>query len=199
MARRRGKDRGEKGALVVFIDDLDCCLPQKTIQVLEAVKLFFDQEGCIFVLGADIDLIQDAVASHYKEISGQKADDYLEKVIQLRFRLPQIGKEEMQEYLAAQAVHTSMQSRWQALVAAAEANPRRVKAVVNDLELQWYMLVNSSQAEDVNRDDFICWQVLMCRPSQLSQRIFWYTRRQRRFEDALPVYFRGIAVDVRQR
>ncbi len=151
----------EEGALVVFIDDLDRCLPKNTIQVLEAIKLFFDHEGCIFLLGADIELIQDAVASHYKEISGQKADDYLEKVIQLRFRLPQIGKEDMQAYLAAQAVHTSMQSRWQALVAAAEANPRRVKAVVNDLELQWTMLVNSEQAAGVNRDDFICWQALM--------------------------------------
>ncbi|MBN1450404.1 MAG: SUMF1/EgtB/PvdO family nonheme iron enzyme [Anaerolineales bacterium] len=151
----------EKGVMVVFIDDLDRCLPAKTIQVLEAIKLFMDKEGCVFVLGADVELIQQAVETHYKDIKGQQADDYLEKIIQLRFRLPQIGRDDMQIYLQEQDVNAAMRSRWQALVAAAEANPRRVKAVVNDLELQWHMLVNSCQAEGVNRDDFICWQALM--------------------------------------
>ena len=56
-----------KGALVVFVDDLDRCLPAKTVQVLEAIKLFLDKPGCIFVLGADTDVIRDAVASHYKD------------------------------------------------------------------------------------------------------------------------------------
>ncbi len=160
------KIQPEKGVLVVFIDDLDRCLPQKAIQVLEAIKLFFDKEGCIFVLGADMDFIQQAVISHYKEMGSpaeavQKASDYIEKVVQIRFRLPQIGKDDMQRYLGAQPVHDSLRQRWQALVAAAEANPRRVKAVVNDLELQWGMLANSGQSQGVNRDDFICWQALM--------------------------------------
>lgn len=38
--------------LVVFVDDLDRCLPEEAIQVLEGIKLFLDVEGCIFVLGA---------------------------------------------------------------------------------------------------------------------------------------------------
>ena len=37
--------------LVVFIDDLDRCLPQKAIQVLEAIKLFLDVPGCIYIFG----------------------------------------------------------------------------------------------------------------------------------------------------
>ncbi len=32
-----------EGVLVVFIDDLDRCLPEKAVQVLEAVKLFLDK------------------------------------------------------------------------------------------------------------------------------------------------------------
>ena len=48
----------------VFIDDLDRCLPAQAVQVLEAVKLFLDKPGCIYLLGADVDLIQKAVASH---------------------------------------------------------------------------------------------------------------------------------------
>jgi formylglycine-generating enzyme required for sulfatase activity len=155
-----------KGALVIFIDDLDRCLPDKIVQALEALKLFLDKQGCVFVIGADISIIQRAVAKYYADagITGESARDYLEKVIQLRFDLPPIVEKAMQAYLQSQdkiKVDEAMLQRWQALVAAAEVNPRRVKNVINDLNLQWFMAVNSGQAEDVNRDDFICWQALM--------------------------------------
>jgi formylglycine-generating enzyme required for sulfatase activity len=153
-----------KGALVIFIDDLDRCLPDKTVQTLEALKLFLDKRGCVFVIGADTGIVQKAVETHYQNtgITGQSARDYLEKVIQLRFDLPLILDDAMAKYLRSEAkVDEAMQSRWRALVAAAEVNPRRVKNVINDLNLQWFMAVNSGQAEGVNRDDFICWQALM--------------------------------------
>ena len=57
-----------RGVLAVCIDDLDRCLPAKTVQVLEAIKLFLDKPGCIFVLGADTDVIRDAVKAHYKDM-----------------------------------------------------------------------------------------------------------------------------------
>lgn len=158
-----------KGALVIFIDDLDRCLPSKTVQALEALKLFLDKSGCVFVLGADTRIVQMAVETHYKNtgITGESAKDYLEKIIQLRFDIPPIVEKAMESYLKAQniankdKVDEAMLNRWQALVAAAEVNPRRVKNVINDLNLQWFMAVNSGQAEGVNRDDFICWQALM--------------------------------------
>ena len=42
-----------KQRLVIFVDDLDRCMPEKAIEVLEAIKLFLDVEGCVFVLGID--------------------------------------------------------------------------------------------------------------------------------------------------
>ncbi len=154
------------GTLVVFIDDLDRCLPAKTVQTLEAIKLFLDKSGCVFVLGADTRIVRAAVETHYKNegIIGEGAKDYLEKIIQLRFDLPPIVEKAMEEYLKTQdktKVDEAMLKRWGALVAAAEVNPRRVKNVINDLNLQWFMAVNSEQAQGVNRDDFICWQALM--------------------------------------
>ena len=44
----RGKQR-----IVVFIDDLDRCLPANALQVLESMKLFFDLDGFVFVVGLD--------------------------------------------------------------------------------------------------------------------------------------------------
>lgn len=37
-----------KGVLVIFIDDLDRCLPEKTVQVLEAIKLMMGKRGTVF-------------------------------------------------------------------------------------------------------------------------------------------------------
>ena len=153
-----------RGVLVVFIDDLDRCLPAKLVQVLEAIKLFLDKDGCVFVLGADTDVIRDAVKTHYKDmpLTGQTADDYLDKVIQLRFQLPPIVDAEMGRFLdGAQAViDDEVRRNWRTIVTGAEINPRKVKRFVNDVNLQWAMLENTGQARGVNRDDFTRWQVL---------------------------------------
>jgi predicted KAP-like P-loop ATPase len=44
----------DRERLVVFIDDLDRCLPEKTIEILEVIKLFLDVPKCIFVIGVQI-------------------------------------------------------------------------------------------------------------------------------------------------
>jgi iron(II)-dependent oxidoreductase len=183
--------RDDKGALVIFIDDLDRCLPDKTVQVLEALKLFFDKRGCVFVLGADTKIVQAAVETHYKTtgIMGESARDYLEKIIQLRFDLPPILGDAMEKHLRSQGVNAAMLKRWQALVAAAEVNPRRVKSVINDLNLQWFMALNSGQAEGVDRDDFICWQALMhAAPASFARQVMDFEDKAIRFgfiQDAL--------------
>ncbi len=46
------------GRLVVFIDDLDRCLPEKTIEILEVIKLFLDVPKCIFVIGVEKEAIE---------------------------------------------------------------------------------------------------------------------------------------------
>jgi hypothetical protein len=58
---------GAQGArrIVVFIDDLDRCLPSSALTVLESMKLFFDFQGFIFVVGLDQDVIQRAIEVKY--------------------------------------------------------------------------------------------------------------------------------------
>ncbi len=164
------------GVLVVFIDDLDRCLPEKTVQILEAIKLFLDKPGCVFVLGADTRIVQAAVVDHYKDagVTGEEASDYLEKIMQLRFELPPIVEKQMGDYLgvAKDVVDATVLSNWRTIIAGAEINPRKVKTFVNDLNLRWAMLKNTGQATDVNRDDFIRWQVLMrVAPPDFVQRV----------------------------
>lgn len=165
----------QKGILVVFIDDLDRCLPEKTVQVLEAIKLFLDKSGCVFVIGSDVELVRQAVENHYQntKVTGLAAADYLDKIIQLRFALPPLVADHLQEYLKDLNVGDEMLVQWKTLIAAAEINPRRVKAVVNDIELQWKMLVNSQQAQGVRQEDFIRWSALLrAAPPNFRDRVY---------------------------
>ena len=159
------KINDKAAALVIFIDDLDRCLPEKVVQVLEAVKLFLDKPGCVFMLGADLRQVQKAVLVHYKDtelMDLAEAKDYLEKIIQLRFEIPPVQKDKMQGLLDEKGVVAAdWGESWRALITGAEVNPRKVKTFVNDLNLHWAMLKNSGQAQDVNRHDFNSWQVLM--------------------------------------
>lgn len=78
--------------IVVFIDDLDRCQSAKVIEVFETIKLFLNIPECTFVIGADSDKIEQAISGTYsigKQDGALFAKDYLEKIIQLPFRIPE--------------------------------------------------------------------------------------------------------------
>ena len=92
--------------LVVIIDDLDRCLPTVAIETLEAVRMFMFMEETAFVIGADEVMIRYAVKKHFPDMEREKgvnigddfADKYLEKLIQIPFRIPALGPVESQLY-----------------------------------------------------------------------------------------------------
>jgi len=88
-----------KRPLVVFIDNLDRCLPDVAIGTLEAIRLFLFMPGTSFVIAADEDMIRHSVARHFGDPDSTHVKDYLDKVIQVPFRVPRIGTEDMRAYL----------------------------------------------------------------------------------------------------
>lgn len=87
--------------LVVFIDDLDRCLPSTIIETLEAIRLFLYVEGTVFVLGADERLVEYAVRTRFPELPGTRAEvgrDYLEKLVQFPLRIPPLSGAELHAY-----------------------------------------------------------------------------------------------------
>lgn len=89
--------------VVVFIDELDRCLPDTVLEVFEAMRLFLFVEGMSFVIGADERLIQYSIKSKYKEVPGNNLDigkEYLEKLIQYPLYIPQLTRAEVNQYLA---------------------------------------------------------------------------------------------------
>ena len=90
--------------LVVLVDDLDRCLPKIAIETLEAIRLFLFVPRAAFVIAADEGMIEYAVRQHFPDLpvtTGPTtyARDYLEKLIQVPFRLPSLGYAETRIYV----------------------------------------------------------------------------------------------------
>lgn len=97
------KDAGVK-QLVVLIDDLDRCLPDTAIETLEAIRLFVFTARTAFVVAADEAMIEYAVRKHFPDLpdsTGPRdyARNYLEKLIQVPFRIPALGETETRIYV----------------------------------------------------------------------------------------------------
>lgn len=92
--------------LVVIIDDLDRCTPERIIENLEAVKLFLNVPKTAFIIGADPRIVKHAIEHKYKKNSqieddnSRIIDDYLEKLIQLPYSLPKLSEPEVETYIS---------------------------------------------------------------------------------------------------
>lgn len=91
-------------AVIVYVDDLDRCDPKRIIGCLEAVKLFVNVKKTAFVIGADERIIEYAISQHYpiqmkKEDISSPFSDYLEKLIQLPYKLPRLSDNEQETYI----------------------------------------------------------------------------------------------------
>lgn len=97
------KEAGIK-QLIVLVDDLDRCLPDTAIETLEAIRLFVFTARTAFVVAADEAMIEYAVRKHFPDLpdsTGPRdyARNYLEKLIQVPFRIPALGETETRIYV----------------------------------------------------------------------------------------------------
>jgi len=119
--------------LVVLVDDLDRCLPNIAIETLEAIRLFLFVPRAAFIIGADEGMIEYAVRQHFPDLPvatgpASYARNYLEKLIQVPFRLPSLGYAETRIYVTLLLVlnaHGEEADEFQNLVALAREVLRR--------------------------------------------------------------------------
>lgn len=88
-----------KRPLVLFIDNLDRCLPDTAIGTLEAIRLFLFIEGTAFIIAADEDMVRHSVAKHFSDPNARHVKDYLDKVIQVPMYVPQVGTDDLRAYM----------------------------------------------------------------------------------------------------
>lgn len=90
---------GLKKTLVVFVDNLDRCLPKQTIHTLEALRLFLFMGRTAFVIAADEEMVRHSVSEFFKDPGDRHVTDYLDKLIQVPVRVPRLGIQEVRAYL----------------------------------------------------------------------------------------------------
>jgi hypothetical protein len=92
--------------VVLFIDDLDRCPPPKVVEVLEAVQLLLRTELFVVVLGLDTRYVTRALEKQYAGILQHHGDpsglDYIEKIIQIPYRVRPVEPENLRTFLEAQ-------------------------------------------------------------------------------------------------
>lgn len=91
-------------SVIVYIDDLDRCEPNRIIQCLEAVKLFVNVKRTAFIIGADERIIEHAIEERYrnkieKTTISSPYSDYMEKLIQLPYKIPRLSFSEQETYI----------------------------------------------------------------------------------------------------
>jgi len=113
--------------LVIFIDDLDRCVPEVVIDIFEAIKLYLDVPRCVFVVGASPDIVEKGVFCRYREyflkeekavVRSEKGEganaegrehplmtgrEYMEKIIQLPFPVPEPETKDLEDFIEENA------------------------------------------------------------------------------------------------
>ncbi|MBU7046391.1 MAG: pentapeptide repeat-containing protein [Theionarchaea archaeon] len=142
----RNLRRKNKDLLVIFVDDLDRCRPENAIKILEAIKLHLSVPKCTFMIGFDRDVVDRGIEIIYGRDSNINGTDYIKKIIQLPFKVPKPGKEEIVNYtekcinkVGAEGIFSEngkiKEEYIDTIVQGTNSNPREIKRFLNSFVL----------------------------------------------------------------
>lgn len=109
--------------VIILVDDLDRCQPERIIETLEAIKLFLSVSKTVFVIAADENVIQYSIKKKYPPLDSFAVSldkEYIEKIIQLPIYIPELSPKDIENYLML-------------LVAQEHCSAEDFKKLINDL------------------------------------------------------------------
>jgi hypothetical protein len=126
--------------LVVFVDDLDRCSSEKVVEAFETIKLFLNTPATTFVVGADAPKIEQAIGTVYQVAEAARptyARDYLEKIVQLPFSIPEQRSRDVAAYVGMLTLQRHVTTEgWKELIVARRALLQEAGSV-QELFVQW--------------------------------------------------------------
>lgn len=162
--------------VIIFIDDLDRCLPDKAVEILESIKLFLNAKRCIFILGMDREIITESIRVHYKDFISVSSEyknsftgeAYLEKIIQLHFQLPPIGYEDLKDFIEDLPIPKEFYKPYLGMIIEGIGNnPCKIKRFMNAIEFQRNLSEHIPHIKEVKKKSgkifdalLIEWQIL---------------------------------------
>lgn len=151
--------------LLIILDDIDRLTREEVKSIFQLVKVNSDFPNTIFLLAFDRPLIE----KQLDDPVGVSGKDYLEKIVQVHFDIPDANRTAVEQYLFEQLNRTldSLPEKWQKLFDRDRwvnvyhsgfgqlfESIRHIKRYINSLRFNFGMLVNEGTLE-VNPIDFI--------------------------------------------
>jgi internalin A len=147
-----GQKQKYHARVALFIDDLDRCSPDVTLEVLEAIKLYLNIEPLVFIVGLDRNVVDAIVGKHYadKGLSPKKSEQYLDKIFQVEIQISP-SEQQMEVFRNRQiaALDDATGRYWSNLLepahkevvengikGLAKENPREIKRLLNSALLR---------------------------------------------------------------
>lgn len=165
-------DTQRRQVLAVFLDDMDRCRRERVVEVIEAINLFLDLPGVCFFLGTDWERL---VAVLPETVQGH-ADQFLEKVVQVAFDLPEVSPAGAEGYVTELLRGTDLAAVLggggegasedvRVLARALETrHPRHVKRFLNDLSVTLAVLRNTGKLgggeDELPEPAVVAWHLL---------------------------------------
>ncbi|MFT3685563.1 MAG: P-loop NTPase fold protein [Phycisphaerales bacterium] len=168
-AESEGEESPWRPRIVVFVDDLDRCMPDKALALLEGVKLALAQRGFIFVLAVAKRVLESYLKKRYRDDYGMEsyADgaSYLDKMVQLPLPIPP-HKERFADYVTKlitaqlgrldQEAAVMMQPIAPLLAIGSDDTPRSLVRLVNNLLVDVRLRSLTAPANDpLKQADFV--------------------------------------------
>jgi len=152
---------------VILIDDLDRCLPETTVAILENIKNYLSVEQCIFVLALNATVVYQGIRVKYKglEIDGR---EYLEKILNYSFYVPEpaldkvklFASQRLEQLIPNQTDRQTHETYFTKFGEVLEAchfnNPRKIKRILN----RFLLFLGQGNINQYNVDNIIRLMVL---------------------------------------
>jgi hypothetical protein len=97
--------------IILYVDDLDRCPPQKVVEVLQAAHLLLGFRLFVVLIGVDERWVSRALARHYKEMLADPSEgehggaatshDYLEKIFQIPYWVRPMESDASEKFIGA--------------------------------------------------------------------------------------------------
>lgn len=147
---------------VILIDDLDRCLPDTAIAVLESIKNYLAVKNCVFVLGLNPKVIYQGIRVKYRglEIDGR---EYLEKILNYSFYVPEPELGRVAEFATSQLESLVLDDEkreqykehftefGQVLQKCHFNNPRKIKRILN----RYLLFISKYEEKSFDNDSLV--------------------------------------------
>lgn len=189
---------------VFIIDDLDRCLPETTIAVLEGIKNYLSVNRCVFLLGLNPKVIYQGIKIKYKglDIDGR---EYLEKILNYSFCVPEPKPSKISEFvddgfrklLLNSGDYETYESLFQEFGKVLEKcrfdNPRKIKRILN--RYLFFLSAYESSLQKVHNENTVRFIVLAEYFPNLF-RLFSTSEEQTRVVQSLLIKIGGDQFDI---